>query len=91
MLDKPDEELDSELAWAIKRPSRQAHSSTVQALKAHNIRVSIIGLAAEVHICRHICKETSGEYGVLLDDHHLKQLIMNLVQPPVAGGKNALV
>nr|CAG4650145.1 EOG090X05VA [Sida crystallina] len=60
--------------------------TTIKALKANNICVSIIGLAAEVRICRQICKETGGEYGVLLDDHHLKQLIMNLVEPPVAGG-----
>ena len=62
-------------------------NSTIKELKTNNVRVSIIGLAAEVRICRHICKETEGEYNVLLDDHHLKELIMNLVQPPVAGGK----
>ena len=59
---------------------------TIKALKSNNVRVSVIGLAAEVRICRHLCRETGGEYGVLLDDHHLKQLIMNLVQPPVAEG-----
>lgn len=58
---------------------------TIKSLKENNIRVSIIGLAAEVRICRQIAKETGGEYNVLLDDHHLKQLILELVQPPEAG------
>ena len=56
-------------------------------MKENNVRVSVIGLAAEVRICHHIAKETGGEYNVLLDDHHLKQLILNLVQPPLAGCK----
>lgn len=60
--------------------------STIKELKENQIRVSIIGLAAEVRICRQIAKETGGEYSVLLDDHHLKELILNLVQPPLAGG-----
>nr|CAG4641686.1 EOG090X05VA [Eurycercus lamellatus] len=59
---------------------------TIKSLKENNVRVSIIGLAAEVRICRQIAKETGGEYNVLLDDHHLKQLILDLVQPPEAGG-----
>jgi len=60
--------------------------STIKELKENQIRVSIIGLAAEVRICRQIAKETGGEYSVLLDDHHLKELILNIVQPPLAGG-----
>jgi len=61
--------------------------SVIKSLKENNVRVSVIGLAAEVRICHHIAKETGGEYNVLLDDHHLKQLILNLVQPPLAGCK----
>nr|CAG4646251.1 EOG090X05VA [Macrothrix elegans] len=59
---------------------------TIKSLKENNIRVSIIGLAAEVRICRHIAKETGGEYNVLLDDHHLKELILNMIQPPPITG-----
>jgi len=59
--------------------------AVIKSLKENNVRVSLIGLAAEVRICQHIAKETGGEYNVLLDDHHLKQLILNLVQPPIAG------
>ena len=61
--------------------------NVIKSLKENNVRVSVIGLAAEVRICHHIAKETGGEYNALLDDHHLKQLILNLVQPPVAGCK----
>jgi len=60
-------------------------NTVIKSLKENNVRVSVIGLAADVRICHHIAKETGGEYNVLLDDHHLKQLILNLVQPPVAG------
>nr|CAG4645519.1 EOG090X05VA [Lynceus sp. MCZ IZ 141354] len=59
-------------------------SVTVESLKKENIRVSVIGLSAEVRICRHISKETKGEYGVLLDEHHLRELVLGLVEPPVA-------
>nr|CAG4650966.1 EOG090X05VA [Simocephalus serrulatus]SVE94228.1 EOG090X05VA [Simocephalus serrulatus] len=59
---------------------------TIKSLKENNIRVSIIGLAAEVRICREIAKRTGGSYNVLLDDHHLKELILNLVQPPAVAG-----
>ena len=59
---------------------------TIKALKEHNVRVSIVGLAAEVWVCRRIAKETGGEYNVLLDDHHLKELMLNLVEPPPAAG-----
>nr|CAG4637001.1 EOG090X05VA [Ceriodaphnia reticulata]SVE72927.1 EOG090X05VA [Ceriodaphnia reticulata] len=59
---------------------------TIKSLKEHNIRVSIIGLAAEVRICREIAKKTGGTYSVLLDDHHLKELILNQVQPPAVAG-----
>ncbi|EFX81828.1 hypothetical protein DAPPUDRAFT_317251 [Daphnia pulex] len=59
---------------------------TIKSLKENNIRVSIIGLAAEVRICREIAKRTGGTYNVLLDDHHLKELILNQVQPPAVAG-----
>lgn len=59
---------------------------TIRSLKENNIRVSIIGLAAEVRICREIAKKTGGSYNVLLDDHHLKELLLNQVQPPAVAG-----
>jgi transcription initiation factor TFIIH subunit 2 len=62
---------------------------TIKSLKENNIRVSIIGLAAEVRICREIAKRTGGTYNVLLDDHHLKELILNQVQPPAVAGSSS--
>nr|SVE81923.1 EOG090X05VA [Daphnia magna] len=59
---------------------------TIKSLKDNNIRVSIIGLAAEVRICQEIAKKTGGTYNVLIDDHHLKELILNQVQPPAVAG-----
>lgn len=36
----------------------------LQALKTEGIRCSVIGLAAEVRICKKLCQDTGGEYGV---------------------------
>ncbi|EFX65433.1 hypothetical protein DAPPUDRAFT_264704 [Daphnia pulex] len=68
-----------------------AHSSremlTLLVILENNIRVSIIGLAAEVRICQEIAKRTGGTYNVLLDDHYLKEtLILNQVQPLAVAG-----
>lgn len=57
---------------------------TVQNLQRQNIRCSIIGLAAEVRVCRTICSETQGSYGVILDERHYRDLLMQHVVPPVA-------
>ncbi|KAJ3130963.1 hypothetical protein HK100_007084 [Physocladia obscura] len=56
---------------------------TIEALKTDNIRVSIIGLAAEMQICKRICKETKGVYNVILNEMHLKEVLAEHVAPPV--------
>lgn len=56
----------------------------MQNLKAEGVRCSVIGLAAEVHVCRVLCKETSGLYGVILDDCHYKDQLYQHVEPPPA-------
>ena len=48
------------------------------------IRCSVVGLAAELRIARHLSQETGGEYSVCLDDAHLRDLTMAHVQPPAA-------
>eukprot|EP00794_Sanderia_malayensis_P015253 gene15252-16827_t len=55
---------------------------TIQALKNQDIRCSVVGLSAEIHICKKICKETSGSYGVILDEKHFQDLLMEHVRPP---------
>lgn len=49
-----------------------------------NVRCSIIGLSAEVHVCRQLANETGGTYNVILDDCHLKDLLFQQVEPPPA-------
>jgi transcription initiation factor TFIIH subunit 2 len=72
--------------------------TTLKALLADRIRVSIVGLAAEVAICREICARTNGHtsnpkgsagkgaattaYTIALDSIHLKELIMASTTPP---------
>ncbi|KAJ3085900.1 hypothetical protein HK102_013701 [Quaeritorhiza haematococci] len=55
---------------------------TVAQLKKDNIRVSMVGLSAEVHICKMICQETKGSYGVVLNESHYKELVFENTPPP---------
>ncbi|XP_047503667.1 general transcription factor IIH subunit 2 [Pieris napi] len=57
-------------------------SVTVQNLKNEGIRCSVIGLAAEVRICKKLCQDTGGEYGVVLDDIHYRSLLLEQTSPP---------
>lgn len=59
---------------------------TIEALKSHNIRCSIIGLAAELAVCKKIVKATHGTYNVVLDDVHFKELLNDHLSPPPATG-----
>ncbi|KAK1141995.1 hypothetical protein N8T08_008318 [Aspergillus melleus] len=51
------------------------------------IRVGIVGLAAQVAICRELCVKTNGgddsTYGVALDEQHFRELMMDVTTPPV--------
>lgn len=53
-------------------------------LKSEGVRCSVIGLAAEVHICRQLANRTGGAYSVILDDSHYKDLLLEQVNPPPA-------
>ncbi|KAK3022437.1 hypothetical protein RJ639_047667, partial [Escallonia herrerae] len=57
---------------------------TIQKCKKSKIRCSVIGLSAEVFICRHLCQETGGSYSVALDESHLKELVLEHAPPPPA-------
>lgn len=57
---------------------------TIQKCKKSKIRCSVIGLAAEMFICKHLCQETGGMYSVALDESHLKELILEHAPPPPA-------
>lgn len=41
---------------------------TIQRCKKSKIRCSIVGLSAEMFICKHICQETGGSYSIALDE-----------------------
>ncbi|GLT76382.1 hypothetical protein SLA2020_480470 [Shorea laevis] len=57
---------------------------TVQKCKKSKIRCSVIGLAAEMFICKHLCRETCGMYSVALDETHIKESILEHAPPPPA-------
>ncbi len=56
--------------------------ATIQACKAANVRCSVICLAAEVRIFKHLANLTNGEFGVILDDCHFRDLLHSHLEPP---------
>ncbi|CAH2296951.1 general transcription factor IIH subunit 2 [Pelobates cultripes] len=60
----------------------------IKCLKASKIRVSVIGLSAEVRVCTVLTKETGGVYHVILDESHYKELLMYHVSPPPANNSS---
>ncbi|XP_046390789.1 general transcription factor IIH subunit 2 isoform X2 [Ischnura elegans] len=55
---------------------------TIEQLRKVGIRCSVIGLAAEVHICKLLARVTGGDFGVALDDIHFRELLLQHVLPP---------
>ncbi|KAH3678324.1 hypothetical protein WICMUC_001557 [Wickerhamomyces mucosus] len=58
---------------------------TINSLIEERIRVQIIGLSAQVSVCKKICKRTNfgdeNSYKVILNEHHFKDLMMEAVIP----------
>ncbi|PPQ63480.1 hypothetical protein CVT24_005137 [Panaeolus cyanescens] len=48
----------------------------------NKIRISIVALAAEMKICRELCDKTGGQFGVVMNEGHFKDLLFELVPPP---------
>ncbi|KAK9690235.1 hypothetical protein RND81_09G114500 [Saponaria officinalis] len=63
---------------------------TIKKCKKSKIRCSIVGLSAEMFICKHICQETGGSYSVALDESHLKELLLEHAPPPPAIAEYAI-
>ncbi|KAL5013917.1 hypothetical protein ScPMuIL_008187 [Solemya velum] len=59
-------------------------NDTIKILNDSNTRCSVIGLSAEVRICKKLCQSTGGKYAVILDEHHYKDLLGTQVSPPPA-------
>ncbi|KAJ1271818.1 hypothetical protein BS78_06G155000 [Paspalum vaginatum] len=57
---------------------------TIEKCKKSKIRCSVIGLAAEIFICKHLCEQTGGSYTVSLDESHFKELLLEHAPPPPA-------
>lgn len=59
---------------------------TIDTLVTDKIRVGIVGLAAQVAICRELCARTNGGddtvYGVALNEQHFRELMMEVTTPP---------
>jgi transcription initiation factor TFIIH subunit 2 len=55
-----------------------------RAAHAARVRVSVVGLAAEVHVCRAVAQETGGTYGVATGEAHLESLMLGHATPPPA-------
>lgn len=60
---------------------------TIKACIKARIRVSIIGLAAQMHICAEICRKTNAGdencYHVAIDEVDYRELLMSITTPPV--------
>lgn len=64
---------------------------TIATLITDRIRVSIVGLAAQVAICAELCSRTNagddGNYNVALNEQHFRELVMAVTTPPVTRTK----
>lgn len=59
-------------------------NQTINLASDNNIRCSVIGLSAEIRICRKLAKQTKGIYDVILDDAHFKEVLYQHLIPPSA-------
>lgn len=67
--------------------------STIQSLANYNIRCSVVGLSAEVKVCKTLVTETKGTYDVVMDDAHFKNIVFEHLNPPPAkkGTQSSLI
>ncbi|KAK0174386.1 hypothetical protein PV327_010163 [Microctonus hyperodae] len=59
-------------------------NDTIKEIESEGVRCSVIGLAAESHICKRLATSTGGEYGVVLDSKHFKEHLKAHIDPPPA-------
>ncbi|KAI5072230.1 hypothetical protein GOP47_0012336 [Adiantum capillus-veneris] len=63
---------------------------TLAHCKMAKIRCSLVGLSAEIYICKLLCERTGGIYSVALNENHLKELILEHAPPPPALAESAI-
>ena len=56
--------------------------TAIAAAKNAKIRVSVVSVAAEMHVCRRMTEETGGIFGVAQSQHHLEELLIAHAPPP---------
>ena len=49
----------------------------------------MVGIAAEVHVCRRMAEETGGTYGIALSEAHLEEILLAHAPPPPASASSA--
>ncbi|XP_003737828.1 general transcription factor IIH subunit 2 [Galendromus occidentalis] len=59
-------------------------NETIEEAKKLGLRCSVIGLAAEVYVCRRLTEITGGSYHIVVDEDHLRELLANHLLPPPA-------
>jgi transcription initiation factor TFIIH subunit 2 len=57
---------------------------SIKAAKTNKVRVSVVGLVAEVYVCRVAATETGGSYEVATSEAHLEQIMVDQATPPPA-------
>ncbi|RDA91462.1 hypothetical protein CP533_2506 [Ophiocordyceps camponoti-saundersi (nom. inval.)] len=59
---------------------------TIERLVVDRIRVSVVGLAAQMYVCTELCSRTNGGdksyYGVAIDELHFRELLLEATKPP---------
>ncbi|KAJ3297191.1 hypothetical protein HDU76_006640, partial [Blyttiomyces sp. JEL0837] len=55
---------------------------TISQLKSDNIRVSIVGLSAEMRICKKVAEDTGGIYSIVLNEANFREIMGQHVPPP---------
>eukprot|EP01112_Ceratiomyxa_fruticulosa_P011168 TRINITY_DN3013_c0_g1_i2.p1 TRINITY_DN3013_c0_g1~~TRINITY_DN3013_c0_g1_i2.p1 ORF type:complete len:381 (-),score=48.39 TRINITY_DN3013_c0_g1_i2:293-1435(-) len=56
--------------------------TTIENLKKENIRASVVGLSAELRVCRALTEQTNGLFSVALNEDHFREVLFEHVQPP---------
>lgn len=66
-------------------------AASIKAAKQHRVRVSVVGLAAEMYVCRRMTQQTGGTYSVAMNEGHLQELMLeHAVPPPAPPGSSAV-
>lgn len=61
-------------------------SDSIQAAQKAKLRVSIVGLSAEMYVSSRIASDTLGTYSVAVSEEHLRDLVMAACAPPAVEG-----